>query len=41
MRFAPILIVYSIVLLIAAIAVKQLNICTEDRRKHDKKYHSK
>jgi len=41
MRFTPILIVYVIIMLIAATAMRQLNKCTEERREHDKKYHSK
>jgi hypothetical protein len=34
MRFTPIIIIYAILLLIAAIAVKQLNVCTDKLRKN-------
>lgn len=34
MRFTPVIIVYIVVLLIAAIAVKELNVCTAKLEKY-------
>jgi len=39
MRFTPVLIVYLIVLTIAAIAVKELNRCTVELRQHKEENH--
>jgi hypothetical protein len=38
-RFTPVLIVYAIILAIAAIAVKQLNKCTVELRNHKEQNH--
>lgn len=34
MRFTPVLIVYCIIMFIAAVAVRELNKCTTELRKH-------
>jgi hypothetical protein len=41
MRFTPVLIVYIIVLIIAAIAAREMGKCTNERREHDRIYHNK
>jgi len=39
MRFTPVLIVYLIVLAIAAIAVRELNRCTVELKNHKERAH--